>query len=718
LNWPDDFINKIICGDCLEIMKEMPDESIDMVICSPPYWGLRDYGIEQIFEEDKNCNHEWANKSWKNQNASGGWQGGAKGGIPNEGERVADYKDRKIYYQSCLKCQAWKGQLGLEPTPEMYIEHLTEIFNEAKRVLKKEGTLWLNIGDTYWGGKGKSGYPLPHEEDERYRQGKTLQHGYQVPGYMETRPADGKHDFIQPKCLCMIPERLAWSLIQNGWILRNKNIWHKRNSMPSSVTDRFSNTYEFVYMFSKSQRYYFDLDAVREPHQAMDVALGTKGAFHNHDEDMIYGQRIKYKGKETYNPIGKNPGDVIEIKDERKGLKVPGQSPHGIHRKRHSGYFGADGEYLVNPAGKNPGDVFEIATQPFPEAHFAVFPEKLCEKPIKAGCPEEICKKCGKARERIVEVETDGSYQGERYKDRQDCKGTKIREVGGAYIAHSRHPADFFRDALSKTRKTIGWTTCNCNILTCIACGCIIDDKEAVKNAIQKSTKKKRIYKGKESTILLERPDKSQGKTEEIQGDLCGVQERIQGQKKPKDMQSKVFSEKAGDRRNSQQLEIEGRKASSMERGETEDGKRISLYPYTESSEGNKRRICNGASPCNGKTPEKIPREVGGCSSQKRDKKRQQNRESGIINSQNSQRKDSMSSLPEMVLDKITCPQCNSNKFKITHPGFDGGIVLDPFAGAGTALYVAKEMKRRYIGIDIKQEYCAMCEKRLAQGVL
>ena len=260
----------------------------------------------------------------------------------------------------------------------MYIEHLTKVFSEAKRVLKKKGTLWLNMGDTYWGGKGKSGYPLPHKEDERYKQGKTLQHGYQVPGYMEMRPADGKHDFIQSKCLCMIPERLAWSLIQDGWILRNKIIWFKPNSMPSSARDRFSNRWEYIFLFSKSRKYYFDLDAIREPHHEDSIERKKRGVGPDHK----YADKPKYGGGEGLNK------PRVSLKDKRKGLNIPGQLPHGIHRKRHSGYFGEDGEYLVNPLGKNPGDHWVITTQPYSDSHFAVFPEKLCEKPVKAGCPE------------------------------------------------------------------------------------------------------------------------------------------------------------------------------------------------------------------------------------------------------------------------------------------------------------------------------------------
>ena len=263
--YPDDFINKIICGDSLSVMKEMPRNCVDMVITSPPYWGLRDYGTGP-------------------------------------------------------------DQLGLEPTPELYIEHLTKIFNEAKRVLKKEGTLWLNIGDTYFTKTGASGaFKNRPNQADKYVMG------------------NRKFEGLIEKCLCMIPERLAWSLIQNGWILRNKIIWYKPNAMPASVTDRLSNRWEYLFMFSRSQQYFFDLDAVREAY--------------TEPIDRWGGEWKRGYCKTKY------PEGQIAIPERDRNMRP-------------------------NPDGKNPGDVFEIATQPFSETHFAVFPEKLCEKPIKAGCSE------------------------------------------------------------------------------------------------------------------------------------------------------------------------------------------------------------------------------------------------------------------------------------------------------------------------------------------
>lgn len=244
-------------GNCLEELRKIEAGSIDVCLTSPPYWGLRDYGH--------------------------------------------------------------KDQYGTEKTPGEYIEKMVAVFNEVKRALKKEGTLWLNIGDTYSGSGKGSGDIKP---DPKFK-----------AGGRERSLKPDRNKELSPKCLYMIPERLAWALIQDGWILRNKIIWYKPNGMPSSVKDRFVNKWEYLLFFSKSGKYYFDLDAVRE-------------------------QPLR---EPTYKVVG------------QKGSPVQ-QSAGGISPQ--------------HPLGKNPGDVFAIPTQAFPAAHFAVFPERLCEKPIKAGSPE------------------------------------------------------------------------------------------------------------------------------------------------------------------------------------------------------------------------------------------------------------------------------------------------------------------------------------------
>jgi len=508
-------INTIVCGDALEVMKAWPAESIDMCMTSPPYWGLRDYGVEQIFGGDKKCEHEWVGEK-KDIKRFDEYESGKS---RNEERFFGDDPTRKFYGQHekhesnvhCLKCQAWKGQLGLEPMVEMYIEHMTEVFNEVKRVLKKEGSLWLNISDTYGGSNtGHTGPAQTKWKAVPRGEGKSLQ---------------GK---LMPKCLLMIPERLAWSLIQNGWIFRNRICWYKPNAMPSSVKDRFSNRWEYLFFFVKSDKsvywtnrktggivtkqpfgikglegldwewkevgvvnenvfnvrvrdadkerflqkatekekekygksklkkvsfwtahdYYFDLDAVREPHK-YDGRKDT--LYKGGPKDMQIGKHERWP-----NPAGKNPGDVIKV--ERKWNEVPGQESQSIARD-HAGWFRKDGSPIVDfEKGKNPGDFWNINTQPFPEAHFAVFPEKLCEKPIKAGCPEEVCKKCGKARVRIVEKE---KAPPEVFTNKNTPPDAHTSSYVGGKMRGQGQKLQNWREA--HPPKTIGWTSCDCN---------------------------------------------------------------------------------------------------------------------------------------------------------------------------------------------------------------------------------------------------------------
>lgn len=399
-------VNKIYQGDALSVLQTFPDNSIDMCMTSPPYWGLRDYGVEQIFGGDKDCEHEWIDKAIRFNVIGGGINAKQK---TNRGKLKESY-----IANTCQLCGAWKGQLGLESTPEMYIKHMTEIFHEIKRVLKKEGTLWIVIGDTY---TNKS---IPAGNDPTI--------GKRNIG--ESKYSPTIVDGLPSKCLCMIPERLAWAMIQDGWILRNKNIWYKHNGMPSSVRDRFSNKYEIVYMFSQTKKYYFDLDAVREPHVTQE----------NRPDGIVRNREWGYNSKEN------------KLR-ERKWSDIPGQQKQSI--EKHSGYY-RDGKCLVDfKAGKNPGDVFEINTQPYPEAHFAVYPVKLCEKPIKAGCPKEVCVKCGKARERVikrkVEFTSGSGRSGNPPKGKHE---NEIQSKSGSYD---------IRMGPVVTNKTIGWTSCDCN---------------------------------------------------------------------------------------------------------------------------------------------------------------------------------------------------------------------------------------------------------------
>ena len=312
-------------GDTAELMRNMPAQSIDTIVTSPPYWGLRDYGVDE--------------------------------------------------------------QIGLEPTLEDYHARLLEVTAECMRLLKPTGVMFWNHGDSYGGSGGSGG-------------------DYADGGLREGQPKVGRGGGVS-KCMVMQNERLIIKMIdQQGWILRNRIIWNKPNGMPSSVTDRFSNKYEPVYMLTKNQRYWFDLDAVRTPH--------------------------------------KEP--------ERSGIKE-----NRLMKKGTDGYSHGGWDYdhrIYNPLGKNPGDVWTIPTKPYPDSHFATFPTTLIEPMIKAGCPAEICPACGQARERITDKEVEFiSGSGKAGNPPKGKHAESEQATSGQYD---------IRMGPQVTRRTIGWTACSC----------------------------------------------------------------------------------------------------------------------------------------------------------------------------------------------------------------------------------------------------------------
>lgn len=239
-----------------------------------------------------------------------------------------------------------EGQIGLEETLDDYIDEILAVGDELQDVLRDDGSWWLNIGDTYSGGGGMSGVPEDHDS-------KSTNHskGEQPddPPARDTR--------FGSKNKMLVPHRTAIALQESGWIVRNDVVWQKPNPMPESVTDRLSKTFEFIFHLTLQPDYWYDLDAIREPHKEASIAR---------------------RGRED---------------STRGGVDVTGLSEHtGI----------GDGD--LHPSGKNPGDVFEVTTKPFPEAHFAVFPPELCEKPVKATCPPRVCAECGTPYEREVDV--------------------------------------------------------------------------------------------------------------------------------------------------------------------------------------------------------------------------------------------------------------------------------------------------------------------------
>ena len=228
---------KILQGDSLEVLKTLEPESVNCCITSPPYWGLRDYGTGKWEGGDSNCSHKRDSKQSE---------------LTQTGHRNLDGAvGDGIYKDICKRCGAIRkdNQIGLELTPQEYVEKMVAVFAQVKRVLRKDGTLWINLGDSYSGsGKGPAGN-LGSAHNERH-----LEHRHSA-----IVPSGLKH-----KDIVGIPWRVAFALQANGWYLRQDIIWHKPNPMPESVTDRCTKAHEYIFLLSKSANYHFDSEAISE----------------------------------------------------------------------------------------------------------------------------------------------------------------------------------------------------------------------------------------------------------------------------------------------------------------------------------------------------------------------------------------------------------------------------------------------------------------------
>lgn len=373
--------NKILQGDVLVQLKKIDNESIDTVFTSPPYWGLRDYGVN--------------------------------------------------------------GQWGSEKDFHEYLIKLKLLMDELRRVLKNTGTVWINLGDTYAGGGGKA-----TEQSFRRKYDIDTESNPDVPPKSRYRGTMGKSRFG-------IPERFYIQCIDDGWIARNHIVWAKPNPMPSSVKDRFTNSWESIFFFAKQKKYYFELDPIREKcitetkpfnlrvrdakkglgvkkmgdmKQAWkmsdkeDIDYNKKGERTIHEKSisspqsnvcrphkhragnpnrkqdnvpgknapMYKGFNARWKAKkdscyEDYQKLfGKSRGNTGS--QDRKWAKVDGQVTQSIALS-HSGLYDQEGKCLNHPKGKNPGDVWRVSVKPFPQAHFATFPPDLPERILKCACP-------------------------------------------------------------------------------------------------------------------------------------------------------------------------------------------------------------------------------------------------------------------------------------------------------------------------------------------
>jgi len=299
-------------GDALCALQLLPGESVDCVVTSPPYFALRDYGVE--------------------------------------------------------------GQLGLEDTPDEYIANLREVFDEVHRVLKPTGTMWLVIGDSYAGGGNYRGITSEETLTAKQRSNGGARGVSQALGVKN-------HD-RKNKELCGMPWRLAFALQADGWYLRCDVIWAKPNPMPESITDRPTKSHEYVFMLTKSKSYYFNQDGVREEHSGL--AAGNTHSKPNPASEI--------GGGDTRHGIPWKPGvspqeETLDgSQGERRG--PDGRLATGV-KAGSSSIQHRDGERWPNDRGRNIRSVWTIPTQPYPDSHFATYPEKLVATCLKASCPED-----------------------------------------------------------------------------------------------------------------------------------------------------------------------------------------------------------------------------------------------------------------------------------------------------------------------------------------
>lgn len=320
-------VDRILHGDALETLRTLPSESIHCVITSPPYWGQRDYGV--------------------------------------------------------------RGQLGLEQTPAEYIANMVAVFAEVRRVLRKDGVAWVNMGDAYANnastskiprveqGNGTGVFRIPGEEHVQARR--------QQPN----RLTPMKHSGLKHKDLVGVPWMLALALRDDGWYLRSDVIWHKPNAMPESVRDRPSMDHEHIFLLARSARYYYDADAIREPHRSLNRPPGNKSrAFLDRDPHHHTGEKRR-----------------------------PGQ------------------EQSYHAAGRNKRTVWTIATKPYKGAHFATFPPALVEPCLLAGTSPRVCERCGAPwRRQVARDHQFAGGSGRAGRTPEDIAGTGKRGDAGRLV--------------------------------------------------------------------------------------------------------------------------------------------------------------------------------------------------------------------------------------------------------------------------------------------
>jgi DNA modification methylase len=375
----------ILAGDCRETLKRLPPKSVHCCVTSPPYWGLRDYGVD--------------------------------------------------------------GQIGLEKTIDAYIEKIVAVFHEVWRVLRNDGTCWINLGDTYAGGGMGGGGSFACDGPRMISE----------PGADKNKPGRGGGRLIgggiKSKDMVGLPWRVAFALQAAGWYLRSDIIWHKRNPMPESINDRPTKSHEYVFLLSKQPRYYYDAEAIKEP---------VSGTAHARGNGI--NAKIKLPGNKTHKGL-----TAYENGDARHRTKA-GLVRYAAKVKQNASFSSAVCGLVSK---RNKRSVWSLATAPYREAHFATYPPELIRPCILAGTSAHgACSMCGAPYSRQIErgaadpewqkacgADANGEYNGTAQKDYVAARAQNASEVKARILAGMRE------------RKTVGWKpTCDCALSSIDPC--------------------------------------------------------------------------------------------------------------------------------------------------------------------------------------------------------------------------------------------------------
>lgn len=431
---------RILCGDVIEKLAELPDESVHCVITSPPYWGLRDYQTAHWEGGKADCDH-------KQRHGSQG----------PTGQRADRRNPGSVPYRDvCGKCGARRvdQQLGLEPTYQEYIAKVVAIFREVRRVLRKDGTLWLNMGDSYCSDAGRDRMPttLPGPRVPAGWSNRAQPFRVHVRHKTDCDPKRKPASACvvisavvgaKPKDLMGMPWRIALALQEDGWYLRCDIIWAKTNPMPESVRDRPTKSHEYLFLMAKSEKYYYDAEAIKEPctgnahdrarKDRLDKWPNAWSAEEGRHDGVGNGRFTRAPGVNPKAAYKSGNKERKHRKDAGGAPGHPGRQAYGIPwpREKQNESFSAAVVDVVH--SRNKRSVWTVNTQPFPEAHFATFPEKLIEPCVLAGASPLCCPECGTPWNRVTEA----SYRnpGNRKTNGPRSAERKHQEFGTAGFA-------------------------------------------------------------------------------------------------------------------------------------------------------------------------------------------------------------------------------------------------------------------------------------------